>query len=111
MTNPTAAAPEPYLCGGERAAAHGAHYIEETVRVYLMRDLAGTDTWVIDPTCFGDALPSEYDDPQNSECRCETPDECADIVGRMDKVGLPDGEDLMFMLAAALGYTLTQTDA
>ncbi len=58
MTNPTAAAPEPYLCGGERAAAHGAHYIEETVRVYLMRDLAGTDTWVIDPTCFGDALPT-----------------------------------------------------
>ncbi len=55
--------------------------------------------------------PSEYDEPQNSECRCETPDECADIVDRMDKVGLPDGEDLMFMLAAALGYTLTQTDA
>ena len=29
----------------EQAEARGTHYIEEGVRVYLMRDLSGTDTW------------------------------------------------------------------
>lgn len=111
MTSTSITASEPYLTGGERAAARGAHYIEEAVRVYLMRDLNGTDTWVIDPTCFGDSLYSEYPEPQNPECLCERPDECGQILDRMTQVDLPDGTELMFMLAAALGYTLTKAES
>lgn len=88
--------------------AQGTHYIEEAVRVYLMRDLDGADRWVIDPTTFGDALFSEYDyEPQNPECLCGRPDDCAATVERMQAIDLPNGEELLQMLADALGYTVT----
>ncbi|MFF0818629.1 hypothetical protein ACFYVR_26300 [Rhodococcus sp. NPDC003318] len=103
-----------YVGLSEVAAERGTHYVEEAVRVYLMRDLNGADRWVIDPTTFGDPLFSEYSDygdsgPVNDECRCERPDECAAVVERMSRVGMPDGEELMRMLAAARGYTVTRT--
>lgn len=100
---------EPLFGGVKHALAHNEHYIEEAVRVYLMRAVDGTDTWIIDPTCFGESLFSDYDEPQNSECLCERPEECADVLDRMRGVGLPDGKELMFMLAAALGYTVTKS--
>lgn len=98
-----------FVSTAEQAEAKGAHYIEEAVRVYLMRDLDGADKWVIDPTTFGDSLFSEYDDvPQNHECLCERPDDCAATVQRMQALTLPNGEELFQMLADALGYTVTK---
>ncbi len=104
MTTTENTTDEQYMTGAARAAARGAHCIEESVSVYLMRDLAGTDTWVIDPTSFGAALETNYDMPVNTECRCGTPDECDEIRHRMHFVSTPDGEELMHML----GYAVTK---
>lgn len=60
---------EQCMTGGERAAARGGHYIEESVSVYLMRDLAGTNTWVIDPASLGAALETDNNMPSNAECQ------------------------------------------
>ncbi|MFZ2175683.1 MAG: hypothetical protein WAW17_16925 [Rhodococcus sp. (in: high G+C Gram-positive bacteria)] len=103
-------APTPYLSASDLAAARGTHYIEEAVRVYLMRDLDGENTWVIDPSTFGEGLYSDYEDPVNVECQCERPDECEAVAAQMSRVDLPDGKELMHMLAAALGYTATKND-
>lgn len=37
-------APAPYMSCSDRAALKGMHYVEEAVRVYLMRDLDGSNT-------------------------------------------------------------------
>lgn len=104
-----ATAEQAFVHPSERADANGTHFIEEAVRVYLMRDLDGTDKWVIDPTCFSEGLYSDYErGPVNSECRCGNPAECEAVKLRMDAAYLPDGEELMHMLADALGYTLTK---
>lgn len=93
----------------EQAEAGRTHYIEEAVRVYLMRDLGGNDVWVIDPASFGEPLCSDHEDgPANPECRCERPDECESVVDRMREVVLPCGEELTHMLASALGYTVSK---
>ena len=83
----------------------GAHYIEEAVSVYLMRHPA-EDRWVIDPlTIDGCALDSTHDTyPSNSECRCEDEPVCDTVTNRMAEQPLPSGEELMVMLADALGY-------
>ena len=78
---------EPLFGGIKLAHDHNEHYIEEAVRVYLMRAVDGTDTWIIDPTCFGESLYSDYDKLQNPECRCERPEECADVLDRMGRSG------------------------
>ena len=104
-------APAPYLSASDRAALKGAHYVEEAVRVYLMRDLDGSNTWVIDPTTFGEPLYSDYDDgPVSEECQCERPDECAGVVKVMSGIGLPGGEELMRMLADGLGYSVAKVE-
>ncbi|MYV32001.1 hypothetical protein GQ649_32915 [Rhodococcus sp. DSM 6344] len=104
-------APAPYLSASDRAVLKGAHYVEEAVRVYLMRDLDGSNTWVIDPTTFGEPLYSDYDDgPVIEECQCERPDECAGVVKVMSGIGLPDGEELMWMLADGLGYSVAKVE-
>ncbi|WP_404316301.1 hypothetical protein [Prescottella equi] len=90
----------------EQATECGSHYIEGAVRVYLMRDLAGIDQWVIDPASFGSSLPAE--ETSNNECRCARPAECADVRTRMHMAELPDGEELMHMLADSLGYTVAK---
>ncbi|WP_346923054.1 hypothetical protein [Glutamicibacter creatinolyticus] len=91
----------------DQAAERGSHYVEGAVRVYLMRDLADTDKWVIDPASFGSSL--ELDDEIiNSECQCEKPQECDAVRTRMHHAEQPDGEELMHMLADALGYTVTK---
>lgn len=99
---------ETYTSTADKAQAKGTHYLEEAVRVYLMRDLDGADRWVIDPTCFGEGLYSEYDEIEQSECQCENSDECDAVKDRMTQVPMPDGEELMRMFAEALGYTLTK---
>lgn len=64
-----------------------ASLIEEAVRVYLMRDLDGSNTWVIDPTAFGEPLYSDHDDgPVSEECQCERPDECAGVLKAMSGI-------------------------
>lgn len=97
--------------GSEHAAARGTHYIEEAVRVYLMRDPNGTDTWVVDPASFDEPLCSDYNQPLNPECRCGDSADCNRVRWRMAEVDLPDGEELMFLLAAARGYTVIKTES
>lgn len=94
----------------EQAEKRGTHYIEEAVRVYLMRDLNGTDAWVIDPSSFGESLCTDYDEGlESGNCLCGKPDECEAVKGRMAMANLPDGEELMHMLADSLGYTVTKS--
>ncbi len=59
---------------------------------------------VIDPANFDVALETNYDMPVNAECPCAVPE----IRHRMHFVSTPDGEELMHMLADALGYTVTK---
>ncbi|PCK23277.1 hypothetical protein [Rhodococcus qingshengii] len=93
----------------EQAEARGTHYIEGAVQVYLMRDLDGTDAWVVDPSSFGESLYSDHDKGlENGECRCGNPAECEAVKIRMAMANLPDGEELMHMLADSLGYTVTK---
>lgn len=89
-----------------------AHYVEESVAVYLMRDPAGADRWVIDPTALdGYGLDSTLDSyPSNTECECLDADACDAASLRMRDIASPSGEELMFMLADALGYTLTKEE-
>ncbi|WGJ88292.1 hypothetical protein [Gordonia sp. SMJS1] len=87
----------------------GAHYIEEAVSVYLMRHPT-QDRWVIDPlTIDGGALDSTHDTyPSNVECHCGQDDAvCDTVTNRMAEQPLPSGEELMVMLADALGYQVT----
>lgn len=95
--------------GMELARAHGTHYIEDSISVYLMRDPAGTNRWVLDPTTVsGAALYSTYDNgPEHGNCECGRPNECERIASHMGRrAALPNGEELLVMLAAALGYEL-----
>ena len=88
----------------------GAHYIEEAVSVYLMRH-PSQDRWVIDPlTIDGCALDSTHDTyPSNVECQCGQDDAvCDTVTNRMAEQPLPSGEELMVMLADALGYQVTR---
>ncbi|MDJ0005531.1 hypothetical protein QM616_22665 [Rhodococcus fascians] len=95
--------------GVDLARAHGTHYIEDSVGVYLMRDPAGSNRWVLDPTSIsGEALDSTYaEGPENGNCECGRPNECERIASHMGRrAALPNGEELLVMLAAALGYEL-----
>ena len=86
-----------------------AHYIEESVKVYLMRDPEGRDRWVIDPsTLDGYRLDSDLDYPMGENCECADQAECERVAARMAAAHLPDGHQLLAMLADALGYTLTK---
>lgn len=87
-----------------------AHYIEESVKVYLMRHPEGHDRWVIDPTCLdGYALDSSIDNyPLSEECDCNNEADCERAAARMTAAHLPSGHDLLVMLADTLGYTLTK---
>ena len=88
----------------------GAHYIEEAVSVYLMRH-PSQDRWVIDPlTIDGCALDSTHDTyPSNVECQCGQGDAvCTAVRDRMSHYPLPSGEELMVMLADALGFQVTR---
>ncbi|PBC38499.1 hypothetical protein CJ179_38540 [Rhodococcus sp. ACS1] len=89
------------------------HYIEESVSLYLQRDPSGkTNTWHIDPTCLdGDVLWSNYDNgPVNANCECGDEDECDRITRIMgEKADFPTAKEAMFMLAEALGYTVTKS--
>lgn len=99
-----------FMSCSDEAAAKGTHYIEEAARVYLMRDLDGADKWVIDPaTVDGYQLESDYDNgPQNIECTCERPADCTATVKRMEAIDLPTADELLHLLAHALGCTVTK---
>ncbi|MET4614080.1 hypothetical protein ABIC28_005093 [Rhodococcus sp. PvR044] len=98
------------LNASDQAAVNGTHYIEEVVRVPLMRDLDGINLWVLDPAALDLAPESDYDGPQNRECRCGQPEECAVVVNEMAEESLPDAEELMHILATALGFTAIKNE-
>lgn len=86
------------------------HTIEEAVRVYLRLSEDGT-RWVIDhSTVDGSPLFSDYDQPLHEECAClggpfEAEGEA--LAERLEQdLGLPDGLELMMLLAEELGYRL-----
>ncbi|WP_431816620.1 hypothetical protein [Gordonia jacobaea] len=86
-----------------------AHYIEESVKVYLMRHPDGRDAWVIDPSCLdGYALDSSLDRPLSEECECGNEADCERVEARMAAAHLPNAHNLLEMLADTLGYTLTK---
>lgn len=101
MTTPAPAFIHPSI----QAAERGVHYLEGVVRVYMMRSLDDSDTWVIDPASIGDEALLGDEDVENGECPCDRPDECKAAVERMEQLFMPSAEELMHMLAAELGYT------
>lgn len=82
------------------------HYIEESVAIYLQRDPDGTDAWVLDPATLGGPLESNYEEPEIGNCECNRHFACKAVADRMVEVSLPDAEDVMRMLADALGFTV-----
>ena len=87
-----------------------AHYIEESVQVYLMRHPDGLDSWGIDPSCLdGYALDSSIDGyPLSEECLCGDDSNCERAAARMAEAHLPNAHQLLTMLADTLGYSLTK---
>ena len=67
---------------------------------------------MIDPlTIDGGGLDSTHDTyPSNSECRCANESVCDTVTNRMAGHPLPSGEELMVMLADALGYQVIVSD-
>ncbi len=92
----------------DQAEQRGSHYIEDSLSVYVMRDLGGTDKWVLDPSTFGESLYTSYEKPETGNCQCGKPEECEAAALRMGMASTPDAEELMHMLADHLGYTLTK---
>ncbi|WP_052071044.1 hypothetical protein [Rhodococcoides fascians] len=93
---------------------HG-HYLESDVRVFLRRNSANAG-WLIDgATTDGYGLETSYERVEDRECACEfldeggtrTPEHVA-ATDAAEHAGLPDAEELLHLLADALGYTLTK---
>lgn len=106
---PTAPLGDVTTSGVALVRERGTHYIEESVSVYLMRDPDGVDDWILDPTTVsGEALDSTLEHgPEIGNCECGQSSECARIAAQMGSVAaLPNGHQLLVMLAAALGYEL-----
>ncbi|MET4614079.1 hypothetical protein ABIC28_005092 [Rhodococcus sp. PvR044] len=104
MTTPAPA----FIHPSDQAAERGTHYLEGVVRVYMMRSLDDTDTWVLDPASIGDEALLGDEDVENGNCPCERPDECNAAVERMEQLFMPSAEELMHMLATALDFTATK---
>jgi hypothetical protein len=90
--------------------AHGAtgyHHIEESVAVYLHASPDGTSWGICDSATDGHALDSNYDrGPLIESCECDDTDTCRAWVATLRKQPLPDAEQLLHLLADALGYHL-----
>lgn len=113
VTVASTAATADALCGSvsnsgvELVSEHGNHYVEDAVSVYLMRDPEGSTDWVLDPTTVsGEALDSTLERPEHGNCECGQPSECELAAEQMTSASLPNGTELLVMLAAALGYEL-----
>lgn len=93
-----------------RLHCHGAvdryHHIEEAVRVYLHASLDGQRWEICHTTVDGDGLFSDYDEPLQESCECDDPEACDEWADRLEKVGLPNGEGLLRLLADSLDYDL-----
>ena len=55
----------------DQAEQRGTHYIEDSLSVYVMRDLDGADKWVLDPSVFGESLYTSYEKPETGNCQCD----------------------------------------
>ena len=85
------------------------HKIEEAVRVYLVLDELpdGRLRWVIDdPSVDGMALFGYDSGALNEDCNCDRPAECERMREAGDQIELPDGLDLMRLLAEKLGFRI-----
>jgi hypothetical protein len=92
----------------KHAAPEAGHLIEDAVVLYLVRD---QEQWAIDPTTIdGNPLESALLDTAKitADCTCTRPEEHFLIEQRrtQPEMKLPTGEQLLFALADALGYTL-----
>lgn len=81
------------------------HYIEESVDVSLRLDDKG-ENWIVDGAAFGgEGLYTVLQTgARNEQCLCGTEEECEKVRAYADTLPMPDGEELMLMLARALGY-------
>lgn len=80
------------------------HYIEESVDVSLRLDDKG-EKWIVDGAAFGEGLYTVLQTgARNEQCLCGADEECEAARAFADSLPMPDGEDLMFMLAKALSY-------
>lgn len=84
------------------------HRIEDTAKVYLR--WGADDRWVVDHvTVDGHALDSALDEPESSNCGCPAGPDGGDgpehlaAHERAALTGLPTGEELLHLLAAACG--------
>jgi hypothetical protein len=80
------------------------HFIEQTVRVYLRLSDDGT-RWIVDgPTVDGHSLDSAREDlcATNSECACDRPAECRQVLEAAEKLPLPTAAELVALIAEAL---------
>ena len=91
------------------------HKLEQTAKVYLLWD-SETQAWVVDPlTCDGMALDGS-EDGVGVVCENLPDDEwaahgeyspaCDMEADNADRAGMPDAEELLHLLAQALGYTV-----
>ncbi|MDJ0403952.1 hypothetical protein QNA23_10705 [Rhodococcus erythropolis] len=87
------------------------HYVEESVLVYLRLD-DKSEKWIVDGSSIdGCALDTSNEDyPFNGDCTCENEEACTAALEHARKTRVPTGDELMHMLAEALGYTLTKKE-
>ncbi|WP_232060681.1 hypothetical protein [Mycobacterium avium] len=82
------------------ATGNAPHYIEASVAVYL-RVSDDRQRWIVDgATVDGTAL-DFYTDPHASNCPCSNPDACESAVIASEGLPVPNGRELLDLLAAA----------
>ena len=80
------------------------HYIEEIATVYLKLT---SDGWAVDgPALDGYALHGYDAGPISANCECGDKPECEQLVAEAEQLPLPTAEQLLGLLASALGYTV-----
>ncbi|SEF34443.1 hypothetical protein SAMN05421837_107391 [Amycolatopsis pretoriensis] len=105
------------LCHGEAA---GYHHVEQSVRVDLHAAPDGQGWELCDLTAAaGDGPDAEplvviYEAPQQTNCACgtatHTSPECDAWAAQLMNAEIPGAHELLLMLAARLGYTVTKRD-
>jgi hypothetical protein len=116
MDNAVTPADRPIVTDQQSAQCHdnvpGYHHIEERPGVYIHANRDGTGWELCDFSLADQGLFGLDNGASNDGCECgdhpggDRP-ECEAWKTRLDALPLPSGEDLMHMLAAALGYSVT----
>lgn len=110
----------PYCTGqaahnNEREDSTMKHKLEQTAKVYLLWD-SEAQAWVVDPLTYDGGALDGSEDGVGVLCENLPDDEwaahgeyspaCDAEADNADRAGLPNAEELLRMLAQALGYTL-----